>query len=345
MGRIYYIGHIIKIKERVLVLLVQKLAIKKFLKDCPEELFIEPVKVKFEDDEVVYGKGDPKLTISINGKINKKEFIKNPSLALGEAYMDKIIDTDGDLFKIFDTVMAIRRDFLLKDGLAREKNDVSKRKQKEEVASHYDIGNNFYKLWLDETMNYSCAYFKEPDNTLYEAQCNKVNYIINKLQIEDGMSLLDIGCGWGDLLITAAKRYKITGLGITLSEEQHKAFKERIKEEGLEEYIDVKLMDYRDLEDSGLLFDRIVSVGMIEHVGNENYDLFLNNAKSVLKDEGLFLLHSITGLKEGGVDEWINKYIFPGGVLPSLREIIYKGVEQDFRILDVESLRRHYVMV
>src|SRR5690625_497157 len=161
-------------------------------------------------------------------------------------------------------------------------------------------------------MNYSCDYFKHSNDTLYEAQSHKVNHIINKLQLEDGMSLLDVGCGWGDLLIEAAKQYNISGLGITLSEEQHKAFKEKIKNEGLEDSLDVQLMDYRDLNKQNFTFDLIVSVGMIEHVGNENYDLFLDSIQSVLKDKGVFLLHFISGLKEGGSDEWMNKYIFPG---------------------------------
>lgn len=333
-------------------MLVEKIAIKKILKDYPEDSFKESFKIVFNNDnkqneEIKIGEKKPEFTIILNGPVNKKELVINPSITLGEAYMNKTIDAKGDFFKGLCMMMEIRREYLLKHNLfgkdESDKNNVSKEKQKKEVKSHYDIGNDFYKLWLDETMNYSCAYFKNPDDTLYEAQSNKVNHIINKLQLEDGMSLLDVGCGWGDLLISAAKRYDIKGTGITLSEEQHKEFKNKIKEEGLEQRLDTKLMDYRDLKDSKLLFDRVVSVGMIEHVGMENYDLFLDNVKSVLKKKGIFLLHFISGHKEGGVDQWIAKYIFPGGVLPSLREIIHKGVDKDFHIIDVESLRQHYV--
>lgn len=341
------------------------MAVKNFLKTYPTESLDESFKIVFKDkvdEEIKIGEEEAEFAIILNESLDKKELFKNPSIALGEAYMDKIIDVKGDFYKGLSMIMNIRKEFLSEDSLLnkdflpkylpefkfREKsqptvNNLSKEKQIKEIESHYDIGNDFYKLWLDETMNYSCAYFKNPDDTLYQAQSNKVEHIINKLQLKDGMSLLDIGCGYGGLLIAAAKNYNISGTGITLSEEQYNLFKDRIKKEGLEDRVEAKLMDYRDLKDSELLFDRVVSVGMIEHVGMKNYDLFLDNVKSVLKKKGLFLLHFISGRKEGGVDQWINKYIFPGGVLPSLREIIYKGVEKDFYIIDVESLRRHYV--
>ena len=148
--------------------------------------------------------------------------------------------------------------------------------------------------------------------------------------------------GWGGLLIEAAKQYKVKGLGITLSEEQYIKFKERIKEEHLEEYLDVRLMDYRDLKKSKMKFDRIVSVGMLEHVGRSNYDLFFENVDAVLKESGLFLLHYISGIKESEGDAWIKKYIFPGGVIPTLREIIYISAEYNYHTIDVESLRMHY---
>lgn len=343
------------------------MVIKNFLKFYPIESFGESFKITFKDEgkieeEIKVGDEDPTFVLTLNDSIDKKELLKHPSLTLGEAYMDKVIEVEGDLYKAMHMVMEVRKEFMSKDSILAkdflpkflpgfksrreaqpEKNDLSKEQQEEEIESHYDIGNDFYKLWLDETMNYSCAYFKNADDTLYEAQRNKEDYIIEKLQLEDGMSLLDIGCGWGGLLISAAKQYDIQGVGITLSEEQYESFKESIKEEGLEDQLEAKLMDYRDLKDSEDTFDRVVSVGMIEHVGMENYDLFLENVQSVLKEHGVFLLHFISGHKEGGADEWMNKYIFPGGVLPSLREIIHKGVDDGFHIVDVESLRRHYV--
>ena len=156
------------------------------------------------------------------------------------------------------------------------------------------------------------------------------------------MSLLDIGCGWGFLLIEAAKKYGINGVGITLSLEQHKKFSERIAEEGLEGQLTAELMDYRDLPKYGKTFDRIVSVGMVEHVGRDNYDLFLSCADKVLNPKGLFLLHYISALEEHPGDPWIKKYIFPGGMVPSLREVLADVAEDNFHTLDVENLRPHY---
>ena len=221
-----------------------------------------------------------------------------------------------------------------------EKND--KKNQEKEVTSHYDIGNDFYKLWLDETMSYSCGYFIHEDDTLYQAQVNKVDYILKKLHLEEGMSLLDIGCGWGFLLIEAAKKYKVHGTGIALSHEQYAEFQRRIKDQGLEDYLTVELMDYRDLPKKEYQFDRVVSVGMLEHVGRDNYQLFLDCVEKVLKPGGLFLLHFISALKEHPGDPWVKKYIFPGGTVPSLREILNHMAEDNFHTLDIENLRLHY---
>lgn len=191
-------------------------------------------------------------------------------------------------------------------------------------------------------MSYSCAYFKSENDTLYRAQVNKAEHILEKLHLQEGMTLLDIGCGWGFLLKMAAKKYGVRGLGITLSEEQYEKFRRDIEEEGLQDVLEVRLMDYRDLEKSGLRFDRAVSVGMMEHVGRGNYELFLRNVDAVLKPGGLFLLHYISALKEHPGDAWVKKYIFPGGMIPSLREIINIMPDFNFYTLDVESLRRHY---
>ena len=197
-------------------------------------------------------------------------------------------------------------------------------------------------MWLDETLSYSCGYFKDDNDTLYQAQCNKVDRILEKLNLSENMTLCDIGCGWGFLLIEAAKKYKIKGVGITLSKEQKAKFEQRIKDEGLSERLEVKLLDYRDLPKLNKKFDRVVSVGMIEHVGRGNYEEFMQCVKSVLKPGGIFVLHFISALKEYPGDAWVKKYIFPGGVIPSLREIIQIAGEQRFYTVDVESLRRHY---
>ena len=191
-------------------------------------------------------------------------------------------------------------------------------------------------------MSYSCAYFKHDDDTLEQAQRQKVDYILEKLHLEKGMTLLDIGCGWGFLLIEAAKKYGVKGYGCTLSKEQWHEGQNRIEELGLKDLVQIDLVDYRDIAASGRQFDRLVSVGMLEHVGRPNYPVYLEDCASMLKDGGLFLLHYISGQDEKMTSAWMRKYIFPGGTLPSLREIISLAYDQEFRVIDVESLRRHY---
>ncbi len=311
-----------------------------FLKKFDENPFL----IKINGKEVLVGEGEPTFVVRFNKSLDIKELRRSTSLALGEAYMRGDIEVEGDLFQALDQLLGQMGKFSL-DKSALKKlifTSNSKKNQKDEVSSHYDIGNDFYKLWLDDTLSYSCGYFKNPDDTLYDAQVNKVDYILEKLYLKEGMSLLDIGCGWGFLLIEAAKKYGINGVGITLSREQHKKFSERIAEEGLEGQLTAELMDYRDLPKYGKTFDRIVSVGMVEHVGRENYDLFLSCADKVLNPKGLFLLHYISALEEHPGDPWIKKYIFPGGMIPSLREMISLAASHRFYVIDVESLRRHY---
>lgn len=311
-----------------------------FLKKFDENPFL----IKINGKEVLVGEGEPTFVVRFNKSLDIKELRRSTSLALGEAYMRGDIEVEGDLFQALDQLLGQMDKFSL-DKSALKKlifTSNSKKNQKDEVSSHYDIGNDFYRLWLDETMNYSCGYFKTENDTLYEAQVNKTDYILKKLALEKGMSLLDVGCGWGFLLIRAAREYGVRGTGITLSTEQYDGFKKRIEEEGLEHLLDVRLMDYRDLPQSGMKFDRVVSVGMVEHVGRENYGRFMDCVDKVLNPGGVFLLHFISSQKEHAGDPWIKKYIFPGGVIPSLREIISLMAEHDFHILDVENLRNHY---
>lgn len=297
-----------------------------------------------DGEEYKIGEGEPTFTAKFKESIPVSKLLSSTSLALGEAYMSGNLEIEGDLYHALDYFMSEMDKFSI-DKKAMKKlifTTISKKNQEKEVRSHYDIGNDFYKLWLDETMSYSCGYFLNDNDTLYQAQVNKVDYILKKLYLKEGMTLLDIGCGWGFLLIEAAKKYKIHGTGITLSVEQYNEFRRRIVDEGLEDYLEVKLMDYRDLKNSDLKFDRVVSVGMLEHVGRDNYQLFIDCVNTVLKPHGLFLLHFISGLKEHPGDPWIKKYIFPGGVIPSLREIMNCLAEDNFHTLDVENLRNHY---
>lgn len=317
---------------------------KDFFVDYLKGLMPVCFSLDYNGENQVIGEGEPQFTVKLNEPLDKQNLLTSTSIALGEAYMKGNLELDRDLYEVLNIFLSQMDKFTTDTGKLKHLifSSLHKKNQKKEVQSHYDIGNDFYKLWLDETMSYSCAYFKNEDDTLCEAQKNKVHHILDKLFLKEGMSLLDIGCGWGFLLIEAAKKYKIKGIGITLSEEQYKKFKERIQEEKLEDYLDVKLMDYRELKDSKMEFDRIVSIGMLEHVGRGNYEEFMENVNSVLKDKGLFLLHYISALKEYPGDAWIKKYIFPGGVVPSLREIINILPDYNFYTLDVESLRRHY---
>lgn len=303
-----------------------------------------PFEVKMHGTAHKIGEGNPTFVVKVKDDIAGKDLMTSTSLALGEAYMKGNLEIEGDLFHALDHFLGQMEKFSTDHSKLKKLifSSQSKKNQEKEVTSHYDIGNDFYSLWLDETMSYSCGYFKKDDDTLYEAQCNKVERILKKLYLKKDMTLLDIGCGWGYLLMRAAKEYGIKGTGITLSIEQKKKFEEEIAKEGLTDRISVELMDYRDLSKCGKTFDRVVSVGMLEHVGRDHYPLFIKEASSVLNPGGLFLLHYISSLKEYPGDPWMKKYIFPGGTVPSLREMIHTLSEEKFYTLDVESLRRHY---
>ena len=320
---------------------------KNIVKSIAEHLSDRPFDLEYWDGEIIkYGEEEPEFKLIIKNFPSKKELLSDPSVALGEAYMKGDIDIEGDLQKFFESIIRNKDSFMNKNTVFRLASKIkapSLIKSKKDIAHHYDIGNDFYSLWLDKTMSYSCGYFKNPTDTLYDAQMNKIHHILKKLNLKEGQHLLDIGCGWGYLIIEAAKLYKVKALGITLSEEQFKKAKERIKQEGLEDLVDVQLMDYRNLEKSNLEFDRIVSVGMAEHVGHANLPLFFKNVDSVLKESGLFLLHNITNLVETEGNKWITTYIFPGGYLPTLREELNIAADINFRTLDVESLRLHYM--
>ena len=301
-------------------------------------------RIQSGEESMIVGRDRPEFTITLNEDLDKKELLTSFSLALGEDYMKGELEVDRDLYEVLNLFLGQMGKFKM-DKSALKKlilTSKAKKNQEKEVRFHYDIGNEFYRLWLDETMSYSCGYFKNAEDTLYDAQVNKADHILEKLQLQEGMTLLDIGCGWGFLLMRAAKKYGIKGTGITLSKEQYQKFSEDIEREGLKDRLQVELMDYRDLKHSGVQFDRVVSVGMLEHVGRGNYELFMENAEAVLKPEGLFLLHYISAQKEHEGDPWIKKYIFPGGTIPSLREIIDILPEYEFHVLDIESLRRHY---
>jgi cyclopropane-fatty-acyl-phospholipid synthase len=223
----------------------------------------------------------------------------------------------------------------------------SKLENREAVQFHYDVSNEFYALWLDRAMVYSCAYFETPDMDLDRAQQAKLEHICRKLTLQPGESLLDIGCGWGALVIHAAQRYGVRAHGVTLSPRQLKVAQERILQAGLEDRVSVELLDYRDLAGDAV-YDKIASVGMFEHVGLKNLPEYFSVAHRLLKPHGLFLNHGIThdcdGWKGSSSTEFINRYVFPDAELDSVSNIQHVMEAAKFEIADVEALRPHYAL-
>lgn len=303
-----------------------------------------PFELDLHGKQYEIGEGKPLFRVIVHKDIPKAELLSSTSLSLGEAYMRGDLEIDGDLFQVLRYLLEQMSMFTLDRNkfnyLLYPSEDKST--QKEEISAHYDLGNDFYKLWLDPTLSYSCAYFEHDTDTLEQTQRNKVAHTLRKLRLEPGMTLLDIGCGWGYLLLEAAKQYGVKGFGCTLSREQYDMGQARIRALGLEDQVEIALLDYRDLPKTGRVFDRVVSVGMLEHVGRSQYDRYMDVVEHVLKNQGLFLLHYIDGRDERNSNPWMRKYIFPGGTLPSLAEIIKRGYNGSFQLLDVESLRRHY---
>jgi len=298
-----------------------------------------------------FGRGTPRFKLILRDPAVLPRVLKEPELGFGEAYMEGRVEVEGDLRELVRTAIEYRNAlgesrkalFALKAAQMLPWRN-SPARQKKDVQYHYDIGNEFYSLWLDETMSYSCAYFKSPNDSLHQAQLQKVDHTLRKLQLKPGHTLLDIGSGWGWLIVRAAQQHGVRALGITLSEQQVAETRKRIADLGLTGQVEAELMDYRTLADSGRTFDRVVSVGMFEHVGRANLPVYMAAVAKMLKPGGLSLLHTITHMTEDPVNPWIEKYIFPGGYIPSLRETIWLLPEYDFHVLDVESLRLHYAM-
>ncbi|EDO7248359.1 class I SAM-dependent methyltransferase [Campylobacter coli] len=298
-------------------------------------------RIVFWDQEEFYVGNQPaKLSLIFKEKIPLLKLFSDTSLVFAKHYMESKLEIEGD----YDEIAKVLYYFSNKRFLKNKEDILSKIAQKEEsknIKSHYDIGNDFYRLWLDDTMSYSCAYFKTSSDTLYEAQINKIEHTLKKLDLKPNEKLLDIGCGWGWLSIMAAQKYGVKVVGVTISEEQCKKAQERVRELKLEDRVEIRLQNYQDLEFEDY-FDKVVSVGMFEHVGKENLGLYFMKAKQVLKPGGSMLLHSILAMFEGKTNAWIDKYIFPGGYLPSLREVVSAMSEWDFHLLLAESLRIHY---
>lgn len=302
-------------------------------------------------EHLFVGTDAPHATIRIHDPSLYWKILLMPHLALGEGYMDGTLTVEeGTLYDFlhllslnqrrlrqFPTAAFIRK-ILIFLSFAIQHNPVGKAKKK--IAHHYDLSNDLYKLFLDEDMQYSCAYFKTGKESIDQAQADKKEHIIKKLFLADGMRVLDIGCGWGGLALEIAKRYDVRIVGVTLSQEQYELARQRVAEQGLEAKIDIRLTDYRDLTET---FDRIVSIGMFEHVGKPHYEEFFQKTRRLLSDNGSMLLHSIGNIRPiYASNPWVEKHIFPGGYAPALSECIPVIERSDFWITDIEILRKHY---
>ena len=298
-----------------------------------------------------YGRGGGKqLTIRFTDRKVPFELLRNPRLGLGEAYMDgRLVIEDGTMLDLLDMVTASNRweeggKKVSKGRIAAAKaffrrNDP--RKARRNVAHHYDLSDELYDTFLDPDRQYSCAYYTSPGNSLEQAQADKKAHIAAKLGLKAGNRVLDIGCGWGGMALYLHQVAKVDVLGITLSEEQLKVARRRAKEAGVDKHVRFELIDYRLVDDQ---FDRIVSVGMFEHVGLAHYDEFFAKCRDLLKPDGVMLLHTIGKFGNASVtpDPFTDKYIFPGYHLPSLSQI--SAASQKARLIasDVETLRLHY---
>jgi cyclopropane-fatty-acyl-phospholipid synthase len=299
------------------------------------------------------GAPGPEATIRLHKKSLALRLALNPELKFGEAYMDGTLTLEGSE-SIYDLLFLAIKNMEWRPGnplkysdntpLARFKGWLSQnnpiKRSIKNVAHHYDLSGELYDLFLDQDKQYSCAYYKSPEETLEQAQENKKNLIAQKLLLKKGMRVLDIGCGWGGLGLHLNKVSKAKVTGITLSEEQLAIANERARKSKVQDAVEFRLQDYRQLEEK---FDRIVSVGMFEHVGRRNYQTFFNKVCDCLEDDGVALVHTI-GRSDGpgATDPWTLKYIFPGGYTPGLSEMLPAIEKAGLFVTDIEIWRLHY---
>jgi cyclopropane-fatty-acyl-phospholipid synthase len=300
----------------------------------------------------IFGDGEGRLLgVKLTDRRAEWSLMANPALSLGELYMDgRLIVTQGDLYSLLELgarnlndirglpwVQALHRGRQTFRILHQRNN---RWRAKRNVASHYDLDARLYDLFLDSDRQYSCAYFEYPGQSLDDAQLAKKRHIGSKLLLKDGVTVLDIGCGFGGMALYLAAVAGAQVTGVTLSEEQFAVAENRARETGFADRLEFRLQDYRDV---GETFDRIVSVGMFEHVGARHYDEFFATARRLLKDEGVMLLHSIgRNYVPGATNPWIRKYIFPGGHIPSLSEVLPAVERAGLFVTDIEILRLHY---
>ncbi|MET0546144.1 MAG: cyclopropane-fatty-acyl-phospholipid synthase family protein [Caulobacterales bacterium] len=297
------------------------------------------------------GQGGPEVTIRLKDEKLQQQLFFNPELHAGEAYMDGRLTVEQgtirDFLVLFAQNSANLRGHPLQKALRTASKKVKKLKgfnsekaSRENVRHHYDLSNDFYRLWLDTDMQYSCAYFMSDTDTLEQAQINKLRHIAAKLDLKPGQRILDIGSGWGGMALYLASVADVEVLGVTLSTEQHALATQRAKERGLDDRVRFELLDYRNAQGP---FDRIVSVGMFEHVGVQQFEAYFSKIRDLLTEDGVALVHSI-GRKggPGQTGKWVRRYIFPGGYSPALSETLASVERSGLWVTDIEILRLHY---
>lgn len=307
-----------------------------------------PLRLKLWDGHELDLGPMPSVTIVVKDPRLVSDF-SHPSLdLLGSAFVEGRLDMEGSISEVMrvcdELTQALGDD---EDDSSPVRSHHDKATDAASISYHYDVSNEFYQLWLDKEMVYSCAYFKTGNESLEQAQQDKFHHLCRKLRLKPGEYLLDVGCGWGGLARFAAREYGVKVLGITLSREQLKLARARVKAEGLEDKVDLQLLDYRDLPQDGR-FDKVVSVGMFEHVGHANLALYARRLFGAVKEGGLVMNHGITakhidGRPVGrGAGEFIGRYVFPNGELPHVSKISADISEAGLEVVDVESLRLHY---
>jgi cyclopropane-fatty-acyl-phospholipid synthase len=289
----------------------------------------------------------PSVTLRLKDKRTAAVLARPSFLSLAEAYISGDADIEGDMRDAIRSAEALARVRFkaLFAGGGRSRH--SRSEDRDAIRRHYDVSNEFYALWLDPRMVYSCGYFRAASDSLEQAQLQKLDHICTKLRLAPGERFLDIGCGWGALAMRAAQRYGVDATGITLSENQFRLANERIRAAGLQGRCRVLLEDYRD-HSVATPYDKIASVGMFEHVGLDNLPVYFGSAARLLRERGLFLNHGITssdtrnGRVGMGAGEFIDRYVFPRGELPHLHRAVHDMSVANFEVHDIECLRPHY---
>lgn len=326
-----------------------------------------PVAIRLWNGELVRGDSSAPCMVTFHAPAVLRHLALHRDLVrLAESYLAGEVDVEGDIERLFDLVDYLQhwvppwptRWRILRQAsrlpAQRDAADAQQarswrsapRNTQQSIAHHYDIGNDFYRLWLDPQMVYSCAYFRDAEQSLADAQRDKLDYICRKLRLMPGQLLLDVGCGWGALVCWAARHYGVRAHGITLSEQQYHYAIERVRSDGLQGQVTIELRDYRELPHA-VRYDRIVSIGMFEHVGVANLPLYFGTVKQVLKPGGLFLNHGITndtGWPDTPITRFMNRYVFPDGELTRISDVSSAMEQAGFEIIDVEGLRRHYAL-